>query len=243
MLPLIGVTSAFSPETHLYELSSEYYYIDCGYSKAIFRAGGMPVLMPPPQNRQVDMNAYADEVLKKVDAVYFSGGAGGGKRRLTQQNLPLYEQQPVRSEWEDCLMKKAYELDIPVLGACRGHQMITVALGGSLDKAFYPQHRQTHAGHEGCHNVKVIGGSLLSKLVGTGDWFVNSFHTQVANTVPDGFIVSARSDEGLIEAVESTEKTFFLGTQFHPELMIYDERAQKILKAFVAAAVAYSNKK
>ena len=160
------------------------------------------------------------------------------KCKLTKQKLPLYEQQPVRSEWEDCLLKKAYELDIPVLGACRGHQMITVALGGSLDKDFYPPHRQTQPYHEGHHTVKIAEGSLLDKLAGTEDWFVNSIHTQKVETAPPGFIISARTEDGSAEAVESTEKTFFLGTQFHPELMPENPRSQAIFRGFIAAAAA-----
>lgn len=243
MLPLIGVTCAWSPETHLCNVARDFYYIDVGYSKAIFKAGGIPVLMAPPQADEVDLEAYADEMLKKVDALYFSGGAGGGKCKLTGEKLPLYEQQPVRSAWEECLLKKAYELDIPVLGACRGHQMITVALGGSLDKDFYPPHLQKVPYHEGIHDVKIAEGSLLGKLAGTEDWHVNSIHTQKVDVAPPGFIISAWTEDGSAEAVESTEKTFFLGTQFHPELMIYDERAKGVLKAFVDAAVEYAKKK
>jgi len=91
--------------------------------------------------------------------------------------------------------------------------------------------------------VKIAEGSLLGKLVGTEDWFVNSIHTQKVEMAPPGFVISARTEDGSVEAVESTEKAFFLSTQFHPELMIYDERGKQVLRAFVEAAEAYSRKK
>ena len=240
MKPIIGVTCAWSPESKLHEADKEFYYIHCGYSGAIIRAGGIPVLMSPPQAEEVDLEAYADDMLEKMDALYFSGGVGS---KWVGQKLPLYDQQPVRSAWEDVLLKKAYERDIPVLGVCRGHQTITVALGGSLDKDFYPPHRQEQPYHEGHHTVKIAEGSLLGKLVGTEDWFVNSIHTQKVEMAPPGFVISARTEDGSVEAVESTEKAFFLSTQFHPELMIYDERGKQVLRAFVEAAEAYSRKK
>ncbi len=245
MKPLIGITTVWSPELDLCEVFDEFYYINCAYIKAIFAAGGIPVLMPPPKAEEVDLEAHADELLASLDAVYFAGGGTVGKRKnpVDPKPRPLYEQQPVRSKWEDILLKKAYALDMPITGACRGHQMIAEALGGALDADYYPPHKQQMPYYEGHHTVKLAQNSLLSSLVGPEDWFVNSVHTQAVEKLPEGFIVSAWTEDGSVEAIESTEKTFVLGTQFHPEMMVYDARAQKVLQAFVAAAKAYSQRK
>lgn len=248
MKPIIGITSAWSAETILCETpcgtSVKYYnYTEEGCSDAIYQAGGIPFLIPAVKESVASLEECAEEVLKKVDALYFSGGAGGGSCKLRGEYKDLYAQQPVRSAWEDVLLKKAYEVDLPVFGTCRGHQMITVALGGELDKVTYMSHRQTEPGHEGSHTVNIVKNSLLERIVGSEPWLVNSFHTQKVEVPAPGFIVCAQMDDGSVEAVESTEKTFFLGTQFHPEMMIYDERAKVLLKAFVKAATEYSQKK
>ena len=149
----------------------------------------------------------------------------------------------MRSRWEDTLLKKAYALDMPILGACCGHQMMTEALGGALHKDFFPSHRQTNPRHKGHHMVRLTPGSLLGSIAGEEDWFVNSLHTQKTEIARAGFIVSARTENGDVEAIESTEKTFVIGTQFHPEMMIYDARAEKLLQAYIAAAKAYSERR
>ena len=114
--------------------------------------------------------------------------------------------------------------------------MMAIALGGEMDTVRMPSHQQTTPANEVCHSIKVAEGSLLAKTIGTQHWLVNSLHVERVMTVPEGFIASARADDGSIEAIESLEKTFFMGTQFHPELMPEDVRAQNILRAFVAAA-------
>lgn len=235
MRPVIGITCAWSDETWGTEPGKyNYDYVGRDYVQAIYRAGGMPFLIPPIAKGE-DMEEYIEALIKRLDGVYFSGGGNG--RRSSGSIIPtLYEQQKTRSIWEDALMKAVYQKDIPVLGVCRGHQMMAVALGGKMDTVRMPYHLQTTPANQVCHSVKVAENSLLAKAVGTQDWLVNSLHVERVMTVPEGFIASARADDGSIEAIESLEKTFFMGTQFHPELMPEDVRAQSILRAFVAAA-------
>jgi len=235
MQTLIGVTCAYSPETRMRDTHRPFHFVECAYSEALHREGALAVLMVPPAGDAAALDACARAMLRRVDGLYFCGGAGGGSHMLTGEKRPLYEQQPLRSAWEDALLRAAWEQDIPVLGVCRGHQMITVALGGTLDREYYPAHRQTLAYHEPWHTVYIEPGSLLADVAGPEPWPVNSLHTQRVETPPPGFIVSARTADGSVEAVEAVDKTFFLGTQFHPELMPDDPRAQKVLAAFVAA--------
>jgi len=118
MKPVIGVTAVWSTEMGLCGMTDEFDYVACSYTQALRKAGGIPVLMPPPKDTETDLDAYADEILNRLDGVYFP-----------------------------------------------------------------------------------------------------------------------------VAAIESTEKTFVIGTQFHPEMMIYDPRAEKVLQAYIAAAKAYSERK
>ncbi len=232
MKPIIGITCPWSEETWGKTVDGEGFdYAGRAYSAAIIEAGGMPVLIPV-YNDEATMNAHAEEVLSLVDALYFTGG-GNRKSGLTPALLTLFEQQPSRSRWESVLIKKAYERDLPCLGVCRGHQMMALLLGGTMDTERFPHHKQTEPSDQGSHNIAIATESKLAKILGNEDWFVNSIHVERVKSLPDGFITSAIADDGTIEAIESTEKTFFMSTQFHPELMPQDERSKKLFRAFV----------
>lgn len=236
MRPVIGITCAWSDETWGTEPGQyNYDYAGRDYGKAIYRAGGLPVLIPPIAQGK-DAESYIETLLQRLDGVYFSGG-GNGRKRSPDGVIPsLYEQQVTRSIWEDALVKAVYQKNIPALGVCRGHQMMAVALGGTMDTVRMPEHLQSAPHHQGCHNVSIAAGSLLAQAAGPQDWFVNSIHVERVKTAPDGLAVAAWAEDGSIEAMEACGKAFFLGTQFHPELMTEDPRAQSILRAFVAAA-------
>lgn len=235
MRPIIGISCAWSEETWGAEATKNTYdYVARNYGAAIYRAGGLPILIPPVAEHD-ELDACAQMLLQRLDGVYFSGG--GDVRRKSGAVIPvLYEQQPTRSRWEDSLLRAAYRHNIPVLGVCRGYQMMAVVFGGAMDTVRMPEHLQSTPPHQGCHNVSIATGSLLSQLAGSQDWFVNSIHVERVMTAPDGFAVTAWAEDGSIEAIEACNKRFFLGTQFHPELMTEDPRAQRVLRAFVAAA-------
>ena len=235
MRPVIGITCAWSEETWGREATKNTYdYAGRNYGAAIYRVGGLPVLIPPVAEHD-ELDPCVEALLQRVDGVYFSGG--GDVRRKPGTPIPvLYEQQPARSRWEDALLKEVYRRDIPTLGVCRGYQMMAVAFGGAMDTVRMPEHLQSAPYHLGCHHVSIAAGSLLSRLAGPQEWFVNSIHVERVTTVPDGFAAAAWAEDGSIEAIEACEKRFFLGTQFHPELMTEDARAQRLLRAFVAAA-------
>ena len=237
MRPVIGIGCAWSGETKLRDAHvRRFFHVDTRYQEAVYRHGGIPVLLPPPLEEDADLETYAAESLARVDALYMPGGCGGGLPSPDGRSLSLYEQQPIRSRWEACLIRHAYEADLPTTGACRGHQMITVALGGTLDDVQYPEHRQKVPDHAGIHTIYMQPDTRFAEIVGSEPWFVNSLHSQIVQEPPKGFLVSARTEDGKVEAIESTEKRFFMSTQFHPEMMLYDERAQRFLAAFLAAA-------
>jgi len=234
MKPIIGITSPWSEETWGETIGNGGFdYAGRAYSDAIYAAGATPILIPVVENYE-DIEKHAAEIFDIVDGLYFSGG-GNGKPRKNNVLPTLYNQQPVRSAWEDYLMKRAYEKNIPTLGVCRGYQMMAVALGGSMDTVRMPEHKQTIPYNQGIHNVVITPDSHMEKIVGGDMWFVNSIHVERLCKLPERFVVSAIAEDGSIEAIEATDKTFFMGTQFHPELMRDDARAKEIFKAMIAA--------
>ena len=232
MGPIIGVTCPWSAETWGPNAKGcTYDYAGRAYGDAISRAGGVPLLIPTVLDER-DMGVYAAQLLEVLDGLYFTGG---GDRTLTSDKpLPLYAQQPGRSRWEEVLMKLAYQRDIPCLGVCRGYQMMAVAFGGTMDSVRWPDHKQTEPYHIGIHDINPQG--LLADLVGRETWCVNSIHVERVKTIPEGFCEAARTQNGTIEAIYAMDKAFFLGTQFHPELMLEDPRSQSIFRRFIKVA-------
>lgn len=235
MKPVIGITCPWSEETWGETISNGGFdYAGRAYSDAIYAAGGTPLLIPVVQKYE-DIKKHAAEIFDIVDGLYFSGG--GNVRQRKENILPsLYNQQPARSAWEDYMMQAAYKKNIPTLGVCRGYQMMAVALGGAMDTVRMPEHKQTVPYNRGIHNVVIAPDSALAKIAGSDPWLVNSIHIERVCKPPKGFAASAIAEDGSIEAIEAIDKKFFMGTQFHPELMSDDARAKKIFEAMIVTA-------
>jgi len=242
---LIGVTTAWSIETWGEEADKPggIFYNPVHYTNVLYEHGALPFLVVPPVEikKDEDLQAMAELTLDSVDALFMSGG--GGNRRFKAPDMPgLREQQPVRYHYETMLLKEAWKRRMPVIGACRGHQMMIETFGGSIK-------RETVTGHQfddyskTAHPVSITPGSRLVSLVHDENWAVNSMHCQVAETAPESFKVTARSPEGYIEAIEAEDSVFWIGFQFHPEIMsAFDPRAKAIIKAFVQEAKLYSKR-
>jgi putative glutamine amidotransferase len=127
------------------------------------------------------------------------------------------------------MIRYAMENDIPLLGICRGHQMLNVANGGSLIidiPADFGNAVDHSKGNK--HTVRLVEGSLLSEIVGVDSATVNTSHHQAVDRLAPGFMVSAYSSDGLIEAIEPIDRSrhpFILGVQWHPEIMIHEGRS------------------
>lgn len=132
-----------------------------------------------------------------------------------------------RDELEQALIEEAERKDLPILGICRGLQILNVTRGGTLH-----QHVEGHKETE--HNVRLEPRSQVAAFVGTVDYTVNSRHHQAVDRLGSGLIVTARADDGIIEAVEDPEKSFFVAVQWHPEDRP-DTRDSQIFSAFAMA--------
>ena len=197
------------------------------YVSMIDEAGGIPLIIPPAG----DMT----NLLKSIDGLIISGGPDVSPTLYGQNPGPMTKEfYPNQDETEIGLISSALEMDMPLLGVCRGMQILSIAHGGSLH-----QHLDDTPGHEGHggydgestdHGVIVEKDSILAELMGTS-FFVNSTHHQgVAD--PGSLNVSAIAEhDGLIEAVERRDKKFCLGVQWHPERKGHDLLFAALVKA------------
>lgn len=235
--PIIGITCPWSIETWEEREDGGYYYVGKPYVEAVYKYGGIPMLLAPEYDKET-LDSYLESIVDTVDGILFSGG--GDVKRKSDDDLPtLRNQQPVRYDFEEALMKKAYEKKIPILGICRGFQMMVEGFGGDLAKETIKGHSQNISGSDPWHEVSINKDSNLYKHIDMEDWDVNSFHIQEVGEVPEGFIVSARAKDKVIEGIESTGSQFLVGYQFHPEeLQRKDETAGNIFKWFIKEAQA-----
>ena len=193
-----------------------------GYYRSVLEAGGTPLIIPP-----FDDPHAMGSLLERVDALILSGGGDINPLYLGEEpSRKLSSINPVRDWHELMLVRLAANRQIPVLGICRGLQVMTAALGGKLYQDIYQEagatikHSQDTERHVATHSVRVEAGSVLAGVFGATSIAVNSFHHQAVKEAAPGFAVTALSPDGLIEAVESTMHKSMMGVQWHPECMI-----------------------
>ena len=185
------------------------------YAAAVEATGGVPVLLPP-----VGQAGAADAVVARLDGLVISGGADVDPGRYDASPHPRTAGwRPDRDAWESALLDAADAAGLPVLGVCRGMQLMAVHAGGRLD-----QHTPDLVGHErhspgadeyGEIEVSTTTGTRVSTLVGDR-LAVNCHHHQSVQTHP-GFVAAARAADGTLEAMESPGDRFCVAVQWHPE--------------------------
>lgn len=233
MKPLIGI----SPST---EIDQEYLKTAADNVKAIEEAGGMPVILSFLQS-EIDQ----DELAARLDGLYLTGGFDIDPTLFNEEPHPnLGTIIPARDKFEISMVHKMRRLNKPILGVCRGCQIMNIAVGGDMYQDIYSQidyqllqHSQKAPKEHGSHFVHVSEGSLLHRLTEQTQLTVNSRHHQANRFIPESFLASGKASDGIIEAVESNEEPFFLGLQWHPESMTpnNDEASKKIYSGFIKA--------
>ncbi|GHU67363.1 hypothetical protein FACS189413_01990 [Bacteroidia bacterium] len=196
--------------------------ISTAYSDAVILAGGTPVLIPLTDN-----TAVLDRILSQIDGLILSGGGDIHASFFNEELHPTVESCDLeRDRYDLYLARKAVAKQMPVLGICRGHQVINVAFGGSLIQDIPSQiagskinHSQSEARETGTHKVSVSTGSKLHNILKTNELSANSFHHQAVKKAAGPFAVVAVADDGVIEAIESVENKAIIGVQWHPENM------------------------
>ena len=217
MRPIIGINCAFFDDTE--DPTKKKLHLYKPYIEAIENNGGIPLLLPIVEDKEI-----IDYYLSTVDGLLLTGGGGLHPKFQGMDPLPdLEEQNPVRHQFDITLVIGALKNDLPTVGICRGHQTINAAAGGTLTLSITGltdiTHNQAEPRDTATHAINIKQGSLLSELLNQDQIMVNSFHQQVVASPAPGFQASAWSQDGLVEAMESTNHNFILGLQFHPETL------------------------
>lgn len=236
MKPVIGITTFV-----LKQPAKTYTAVSSNYAHSITKTGGIPLLLPMIYDSSV-LEGY----LKIIDGLLITGGDEGVNPQLYGEN-PVKELDcicPERDECECHLFAQALERDLPVLGVCRGMQLMNVAAGGSLYQDIFTQ-VQDSLGHlpkqmpvdELYHRINLTEGSILSRIFETRELMVNSFHHQAVKRIADSFSATAISQDNIVEAIEHRQHRFAVGVQWHPEdLTSRHTHFLKLFEAFVDAA-------
>jgi putative glutamine amidotransferase len=216
--PWIGITT-YTEEARWGNRSDRATLLPFAYAESVNRAGGRAVLIPTDDS--------GADTLDRLDGLVIAGGSDVDPARYGEQPHPRTAWQAERDTAEFVLLQAAIERDLPVLGICRGMQLMAVAYGGRLY-----QHLHDHLGHDGHrpttepgavtrygqHTVRLVPGSRLHGLLGD-EVVVNSMHHQ--GVADPGRLTPVGTDprDGLIEAVEDPDRRFVVGVQWHPEQM------------------------
>jgi putative glutamine amidotransferase len=242
--PVIGITSSQFIDSASHGVFPRH-SVSKAYSEAVHKAGGTPIILP-------FFGDVAADMLELVDGLILTGGADIDPARFgdTEIHPRTYDILPDRDEAEIRLVQGALDRDLPLLGICRGVQVLNVAMGGTLYQDVpdqfsadiqHRQHEVNIPADEPAHTVSVVSGSLLERTYGEGPIPVNTFHHQAVKDVAVGLLASGVSDDGLIEAVESPDYAFVLGVQWHPELMF--ARHERHLSPFASLVTAAAEAK
>lgn len=236
--PVIGMTTYLDQaQTGIWDVRAS--FLPASYVQGITLAGGLAVLLPP---QPVDTGAV-DRVLDALDGLLVTGGKDVDPAAYGQRPHPATDEPgPQRDSWEFALLRGALERQLPVLGICRGAQVLNVAHGGTLH-----QHLPDVIGHSGHQagnavfstlQVRTVPGTRLAGLLGeSAD--VKCYHHQAIAEVGAGLVVSAWDADGVIEALELPGNGFVLAVQWHPEESLDDLR---LFTAIVGAARSYASR-
>jgi putative glutamine amidotransferase len=231
MKPVIGITVA-----HIEEEINTYpreYYIN-----AVLGAGGIPILLPiVPEVKTLQ------HYLTLINGLVLSGGSDVGPAHFGQEPIKgtgrVYWE---RDFFELTLTQRAMELNMPILGICRGAQVLNIAAGGDIYQDIYSQldgvfeHSQKAERSKTWHAVALLQDSKLGSVFGSGEIRVNSFHHQAIKTVASGFKTVAKAMDGIIEGIESTKHKFVIGVQWHPEALVKDKASLSLFNALIKAS-------
>jgi putative glutamine amidotransferase len=232
--PLIGVCAAIEPASFGVWKNEPATLLPLSYSRAIHGAGGMMAMLPPDRRATEDPT----ELLNRIDALVLGGGADiDPEDQGVERHPETLGTNPDRDRFEIALARGALQRGIPLLGVCRGMQVLNVACGGTLD-----QHIPDRLGHEihrpvpgawAEHEVRIEPGSLAAEAAGTERLTVKSHHHQGVDRIANTLTATAwATDDESVEAIESGDGGFALGVLWHPE----EDATDAIIPALISRA-------
>jgi putative glutamine amidotransferase len=206
------------------------------YARAVQRAGGLALMLPPDPF----VTDHPDELLDRIDGLVTAGGADIDPGTYGAEPHPATgTTRPERDEFELALLRAALERDMPVLGICRGMQMLNVAAGGGIEQHLpdvvgHEEHRHT-PGAFADHRVRIAPGSLAERVIGRDNEAVKSHHHQGLDGLGDDVVATGWSvEDDVVEAIELPGQRFALGVLWHPE----EDEASRVVAAVVEEARA-----
>lgn len=226
--PLIGITT-YSP------MATGKFYLPGLYVEAVQQAGGVPMLLPPVPT---DLSALLEPL---AGLVLIGGGDIDPSRYKGVEHPTIYNIDPERDRFEFALSDLALSTQRPILGICRGLEVMAVVSGGDLIPHI-PDQFGTQVIHRSAeppparHRVQVLPGTQLAQITKVTEMTVVSLHHQAVGTVPPGWRINALAPDGLIEGLEHEHHPFAIGVQWHPELSLTDSPHQRLFRALIEAA-------
>jgi putative glutamine amidotransferase len=214
--PIIGLNADYRPTRKEGPALS---YVPAGYYRCIERAGGVPVILPPLES-EGDVSRLLDTM---QGFVLVGGGDIDPRRDGFQLHSSIRPMDQRREDFDRLLVRLIAERRMPVMAIGVGMQLLNVTLGGNL-YLHVPEDLPDSIPHrdpqdpEHRHGLNIVFGTIMERVYGDGEIRVNSMHHMAIDEVAEGFMVTARCPDGVIEAIESTQDDWFaVGTQFHPE--------------------------
>jgi putative glutamine amidotransferase len=207
------------------------------YSRALEEAGGIPVVLPPLAEDAVS------PLVDHLAGLCISGGPDLDPAFYGAEPHPkLGPVEPELDAFELAVVRRADSLGMPVLGICRGCQVLNVARGGTLHQHVpdvsdgLVSHRQRESGRETTHDVRIEPSSRLATIVGAEELDVNAFHHQAVDRLGRGLRAVAWADDGIVEAIEGEGEALYLGVQWHVETLTHLTRHARVFETLVEAA-------
>jgi putative glutamine amidotransferase len=242
--PIIGITATLKEDVDAVAERplGRFVRADLDYVEGVAGAGGAPVVLPPAGDERV-----AESVIQSLDGLLLSGGSDLDPGYYGEEPVPeLGVTLPERDAFEMALVRVALRRGMPVFGICRGMQVLNVAFGGTLYQDLPSQwerdllkHRQATPKWQPTHEVRIEVGSYIASVMGRKMVKVNSYHHQGIRVLAEGLVVTGRSTDGVIEAVEASDlsERWLLGVQWHAEAMRgAGPQQESLFEAHVSAA-------
>lgn len=234
MQPIIGILANLT-DLELQPSPSERAFVSNAYIEAVLKSGGIPIVIPVNKDKEV-----IRKQIELIDGLILSGGVDVDPVLYNEEpSTEIEYYHPDIDVFDLIAINIAIELNKPILGICRGAQVLNVSQGGSLYqdishiKESYIKHSQSTKSYIGSHSVKIKKDSKISDIFGS-ELLVNSFHHQSVKELGKKLHPIAYSKDGVIEAIEMEDKKFVIGLQWHPELMInHDENMLTLFKEFI----------
>ena len=238
--PVIGLTT-YRQRAQMGVWDTEAAFLPASYINAVTHSGGSVVLIPPQQ----DGDESAAEILSRLDGIVVCGGRDVDPARYKEEAAPLTDKPDLaRDLLENALYAAALANDVPVLGICRGAQVLNVHLGGTLIQHLPDVTGSTKYqlgnGVFSSTDVDLTPGSKVSELLGNTKTEVQVYHHQAIKDVAPGLTVTAKTSDGVIEAVEVQDHPFAVAVQWHPEQTLWEPG---IFEGLIKAAKAYRSSK